>query len=87
MGIMTMVLDTHLSTHSLEMPDLNDYITTQEAAEKLGYHVESIRRMLRDEELDGMKWGKSWFVLRESINYYKKRTEGMAKFDPRRGND
>ena len=48
-----------------EMPDLTDYMTTQEAAELLGYHVENVRRMLRDEELDGVKWGKSWFVLRE----------------------
>jgi excisionase family DNA binding protein len=47
------------------MPDLADYITIQDAAKKLGYHVESVRRMLRDKVLDGVKWGKSWFVLRE----------------------
>jgi hypothetical protein len=47
------------------MPDLADYTTIQDAAEKLGYHVESVRRMLRNQGLDGVKWGKSWFVLRE----------------------
>jgi len=70
-----------------QMPDLTDYMTTQEAAEKLGYHVESVRRMLRDQELEGVKWGKSWFVLRASIKEYQKQTEGMSKFDPRRGNE
>jgi len=62
-------------------------MTTQEAAEKLGYHVESVRRMLRDKELDGVKWGKSWFVLRESESKYQEQTNGMSKFDPRRGNE
>ena len=62
-------------------------MTTHEAADMLGYHIESIRRMLRDRELDGIKWGKSWFVLRESVNEYLKQTEGMSKFDPRRGNE
>jgi len=47
------------------MPDLADYMTIQDAAKKLGYHVESVRRMLRDKGLDGVKWEKSWFVLRE----------------------
>jgi len=80
-----MHLDAHLSTHPLEMPDLNDFITTQEAAEKLGYHVIYVRQMLRDEKLEGLKIGKMWLVQKESINKYLKNTVGMDKHDPRRG--
>ncbi len=69
------------------MPELNDYMTTEEAAKALGYHVESIRRMLRDKELDGIKASATaWLVSRKSVAEYKKQTEGMEKFDPRRGN-
>ena len=75
-----------LTTTPATMPDLADYMTTQEAADKLGYHVESVRRMLRDKELAGVKWGKSWFVLRKSVEEYQRQTAGMSKFDPRRGN-
>jgi len=69
------------------MPDLKDYVTTEEAARTLGFHIESIRRMLRAKELDGLKVSaKAWLVSRKSLVDYKKRTEGLAKFDPRRGN-
>ncbi|MBN2549941.1 MAG: helix-turn-helix domain-containing protein [Anaerolineales bacterium] len=68
------------------MPDLADYMTTQEAAAKMGYHLESVRRMLRDQELRGIKWGREWLVLRKSVEEYLKRAEGLGKFDPRRGN-
>lgn len=68
------------------MPDLNDYMTTEEAAKALRFHVESIRRMLRDKELEGVKLGPGWLVSRKSVTNYKRRTEGMGKFDPRRGN-
>lgn len=68
------------------MPDLKDYMTTEEAATRLGYHLESIRRMLRDGELKGIKVGRTWLVLRKSVEEYLKQTDGMDKYDPRRGN-
>ena len=68
------------------MPDLHDYMTTEDAAKALGFHIESVRRMLRDRELDGMKVGYMWFVAKKSVAEYKKQTEGLGKFDPRRGN-
>jgi len=68
------------------MPDLSEYMTTQEAADMMGFHLESVRRMLREKELDGLKWGREWLVLRKSVMKYLERTAGMEKFDPRRGN-
>ncbi len=68
------------------MPNLADYLTTQEAATKLGFHVDHIRRMLRTGDLVGLKVGQMWFVSKASIDKYRKATEGMDKYDPRRGN-
>lgn len=68
------------------MPDLTDYLTTEEAAKALGFHIVHIRRMLREKDLEGKKVGQMWFVRKQSVSDYKKRTEGLEKFDPRRGN-
>lgn len=68
------------------MPDLADYMSTDEAAQKLGFHVAHIRRMLREKDLEGLKVGITWLVSRKSLEQYLKETEGLSKFDPRRGN-
>ena len=68
------------------MPDLTQYMTTEDAAKKLGYHLESVRRMLRDKELEGMKWGGVWLVSIESVEAYLEQNKELSKFDPRRGN-
>ena len=36
-----------------DMPDLNEFISTEEAAEKLKYHVEHVRRMMREGSIEG----------------------------------
>ncbi len=69
------------------MPDLADYMTTQEAAEKLGYHVVHVRRMIREGDLKGQKVGNMWFVHTPSVEEYLEKTAGLEKFDPRRGNE
>jgi excisionase family DNA binding protein len=69
------------------MPDLANYLTTQEAAQQLQFHIEHVRRMLREGDLDGKKIGYMWFVTKESIDRYLKETADLSKFDPRRGND
>lgn len=66
------------------MPDLRDFIITEEAARMLEFHVEHVRRLLREGDLKGEKIGTAWLVLRESVEEYIKETEGMSKFDPRR---
>lgn len=75
-----------LSLTVTAMPDLSDYMTTQEAAKALGYHVESIRRLLREGDLQGLKVGTLWLVQRASVTEYIQKNAGLDKFDPRRGN-
>jgi len=66
------------------MPDLNEFISTEEAAEKLAYHVEHVRRMMREGSIEGVKIGRTWLVRRVALDGYMKRTASMAKHDPRR---
>jgi excisionase family DNA binding protein len=66
------------------MPDIQEFVTTQEAAKILDYHVEHVRKMLRDGNLKGAKMGHTWLVLRKSVEKYRKDTAGLNKFDPRR---
>ena len=66
------------------MPDLNEFVSTEEAAEKLKYHVEHVRRMMREGSIEGVKIGRTWLVKRDALDSYMKRTSKMAKHDPRR---
>ena len=66
------------------MPDLSEFMTTQEAAEKLGFHVKRIPTMVRNKTLDGVRFGHAWLVSRKSVDSYLQKTEGMSKNDPRR---
>ena len=79
-----MTLLTRKLSSPATMPDLNEFMTTKEAAEKLGFHVRSIPKMLRDNILEGERFGRDWLVSRKSIDEYLKKTKGMSKRDPRR---
>jgi excisionase family DNA binding protein len=84
---MTMTLDTRSNFSTVQtMPDLTNYMTTQEAADRLRYHVEHVRRMLREGDLQGQKVGYMWFVSKQSLDDYLAKTAGLEKFDPWRGN-
>ena len=67
-----------------EMPDLTEYIETDEAAKKLNYHVEHVRRMMREGSIKGIKLGRTWLVQKKSLEEYLERTSSMSKHDPRR---
>ena len=67
-----------------EMPDLAEFMTTQEAAKALGFHVKRIPTMVRNKTLEGVRFGRAWLVSRKSVQDYLKKTEGMSKNDPRR---
>jgi excisionase family DNA binding protein len=66
------------------MPDLNEFMTTVEAANKLGFHVKRIPTMVRNQTLQGVRFGRAWLVSRKSVDEYLKKTQGMSKNDPRR---
>ena len=61
------------------------WLTTEEAARILGYHPESIRRLLRKGSLSGIKYGPVWFVDNNSVQEFKKHKGKLEKHDPRRG--
>jgi excisionase family DNA binding protein len=44
-----------------------DWITTAEAAEISGYHVEYIRELIRAGRIKAQKWGREWQVSRGSL--------------------
>ncbi len=66
------------------MPDLTEFMTTQEAADKLGFHVKRIPTMVRNQTLQGVRFGRAWLVSKKSVDEYLKKTNGMSKNDPRR---
>lgn len=49
------------------------------------FHVEHVRRMLREGDLQGAKMGKTWLVLKASVEKYQQDTKGLGKYDPKRG--
>lgn len=81
---MTILTRKHFENRT--MPDLNEFMTTQEAADKLGFHVKTIPSMMRDKELEGIRFGRAWLVSRKSVQEYLDKTKGMSKNDPRRKN-
>jgi excisionase family DNA binding protein len=69
---------------NINMPDLEEFYTTQEAAEKLDFNVRSIPYMIKNKSLEGVRFGRSWLVSKKSVKEYLKKTDGMSKNDPRR---
>jgi len=64
---------------------LPDYLTTEEVAEVLGYHVKSIHRIIKGGRLRADKKSGIWLIPREALEEYQKVTEGKSKHDPTRG--
>jgi excisionase family DNA binding protein len=59
-----------------------DYITTEEAAEILGYNVKSVRRLIRRGQLRADKKVGVWLIPREEVEEYKRSLLGKSKHDP-----
>ena len=66
------------------MPDLAEFMTTQEAAKALGFHVKRVPTMVKNKTLEGIRFGRAWLVSRKSVQDYLDKTKGMSKNDPRR---
>lgn len=56
-----------------------DWITTSEAVNISGYHLDHIRRLLREGELIGRKWGSAWQVSRESLMEYLSKIQSLGE--------
>ena len=70
--------------HNQTMPDLAEFYTTQEAAEKLGFTVVSVRNLIYKKKLESLRFGRSLLIPKKAVNAYLEKTKGMSKNDPRR---
>ena len=67
------------------MPDLAEFMTVKEAADKLGYTVQGIRRLVKISKLEAVLFGRMYLVTKKSVNDYLDKTQGLSKNDPTRG--
>jgi excisionase family DNA binding protein len=75
---------TSKKTVHVSMPDLQEFMTTKEAAEKLGFTVESVRNLVYKNKLASTRFGRSVLIPRKAVKDYLNKTKGMSKHDPRR---
>lgn len=54
---------------------MNDWITTEEAAELTGYRMEYVRQLAREKKVDSKKFGHAVMISRESIMNHKEEVE------------
>jgi excisionase family DNA binding protein len=74
------------TTQTLEkaMPDLAEFMTTDQAAKALGFTVESVRNLVYKKKLDSTRFGRSVLIPKKAVKEYLAKTRGMSKHDPRR---
>lgn len=65
------------SEQSHVMPSFNEHITAQEAAERLDYTVQHVRRLLRNGDLEGRKIGRDWLVGQTSVAEFAMKRENL----------
>ena len=68
----------------IDMPDLAEFMTTQEASKKLGFTVRAVNRLVASKKLEGVRVGRMYLISRESVKVYIDKTRDMSKNDPRR---
>ena len=56
----------------MNLHQIADCVSTHEAAKKLGYTVQHTRLLIRQGELEGIKFGRDWLVVRESVQAHLK---------------
>ena len=52
-----------------------DYITSAQAAERLGYTIQHVRRLIHQGRLVGTKIGRDWVVRRDSVEAWASREQ------------
>ena len=53
------------------MPGDKQWITVTEAAEKSGYSIRNIQKLLEEGFIEGWKPGRDWFTTLDSVIAYK----------------
>ncbi len=63
--------------YDVVMPELNDYITTDEAAQILGVNsTQWVRDLVRTGRIAGVKAGRTWLVLRADVENFERKKRG-----------
>lgn len=77
---------THQKINPIDqvMPDLNEFMTTDEAAKALGFTIVSVRNLVYKKKLDSIRFGRAILIPKKAVRDYKEKTKGMSKNDPRR---
>jgi excisionase family DNA binding protein len=66
------------------MPDIEEFLTTEEAAKKLGFTVASVRNLVYKNKLESTRFGRAILIPKKAVKEYMEKTKGMSKRDPRR---
>jgi len=66
------------------MPDLSEFVTTQEAAQELGYHANHVRRMVRKGYLKAERFGHALLITKTSLKEFKENSTKYRKHDRRK---
>lgn len=65
-----------------------DLITSEEAADALGYTVQHVRRLARAGRLQGRKLGRDWLIVHESVaRFLAQRQSRPLPFEPGQGEE
>jgi excisionase family DNA binding protein len=62
------------------MGQFDDYVTVADAAERLGIHPESVRRLIRGNQLPAKKYLHTWLIQRDVLEQF------ASGYDARPGN-
>ena len=78
------ITDTEDKSQETPMPDLAEFMTTDQAAKALDFTVESVRQLVYKKKLESQRFGRSILIPRRAVKEYLEKTKGMNKKDPRR---
>ena len=76
--------ETEDKSQETPMPDLAEFMTTQEASEKLDLTIRAVTRLVTSKKLEGIRVGRMHLISRMSVKSYLDKTKTMSKNDPRR---
>ena len=76
--------DKEEKSQETPMPDLAEFMTTDQAAKALDFTVESVRQLVYKKKLESQRFGRSILIPRRAVKEYLEKTKGMNKKDPRR---
>lgn len=78
------MIATLTTTYERIIIDGMDYVSVEEASEISGYSTQYIRRLLRQDKINGTKKGYMWWIDLESLKEYKQKMDelGNDKFSP-----